>query len=46
MQARGWTGHKSPLSMTPSQITVWPDPIEPVEDMRAKLAAKLHDALS
>jgi hypothetical protein len=45
MRRRGWTGHKSPLCMTPSQITVWPEPIEPVTVMRAKLSEKIRTTL-
>jgi hypothetical protein len=41
MERRGWTRHRTPLLMTYLQITVWPEPIEPVEDMRTKLCAKL-----
>jgi hypothetical protein len=45
MRRRGWTGHKSPIYMTPSQITVWPKPIEPITVMRAKLADKIRTKL-
>jgi hypothetical protein len=31
--------------MTPSQITVWPEPIEPVTVMRAKLSEKIRTTL-